>query len=29
MNNKTLKHYKTQNNTLDNERHSLRLYSGK
>ena len=29
MNNKTLKHYKSQNNTHDNERHSLRLYSGK
>ena len=29
MNNKTLKHYKSQNDTHDNERHSFRLYSGK
>ena len=29
MNNKTLKHYKSQNDTHDNERHNFRLYSGK
>ena len=29
MNNKTFKHYKSQNDSHDNERHSFRLYSGK
>ena len=28
MTNKTLKHYKSQNDTHGTERHSLRLYSG-
>ena len=29
INNKTFKHYKSQNDSHDNERHNFRLYSGK
>ena len=29
MNNKTFKHYKNQNDSNHNDRHTFRLYSGK